>query len=62
MSQINKEYYQQQYLASMVRTQRWFQQNVDRWNRTKDEQAEAILLEHAKRAKIIPASEVDHEI
>ena len=52
MSQINKEYYQQQYLASMTRTKRLFQANVDRWNKPKDEQAKAVLLEHAKRANI----------
>ena len=52
MSQINKEYYQQQYLASMVRTQRLFQENVKRWNQPKDEQAKAILLEHARRANL----------
>jgi len=52
VSQINKEYYQQQYLSSMVRTQGWFQKNVERWNRPKDEQAIAIMLEHAKRANI----------
>jgi len=49
VSQINKEYYQQQYLASMVRTKRIFQENVERWNKPKDEQAKAIMLEHARR-------------
>ena len=52
MSQIDKEYYQQQYLSSMVRTQMLFKKNVERWNRPKDEQAKAIMLEHARRANV----------
>lgn len=50
MSGIDKEYYQQQYVSSLVRTNNLFQANVERWNRKKDQQLAEILSEHAKRA------------
>lgn len=59
MSSIDKTYYQQQYLSSMVRTQRLFQENVARWNRAKDEEAKRMLLEHAKQSKLPINQEVN---
>lgn len=59
MSVIDKQYYQQQYLSSMIRTERLFKANVDRWNRAKDLQAKEILIEHAKRAGLPIKPEVN---
>lgn len=62
MSVIDKQYYQQQYLSSMIRTERLFKANVDRWNRAKDLQAREILIEHAKRAGLPINNEVNDGI
>lgn len=62
MSTIDKEYYQQQYLSSMVRTKKIFQSNVDRWNRAKDLQAKEILIEHARRNGLPIKDEVNNGI
>lgn len=46
----------------MIRTERLFKANVDRWNRAKDLQAREILIEHAKRAGLPINNEVNDGI
>ena len=49
---IDKIFFKQQYLSSKIRTQSWFQENVERWKRREDEQALKVMLKHMEQANV----------